>query len=77
MYVCPPYTTYIAPSRELRLNTIRDLVAHVNLRRALALPTANAMLVYVGDPLEKGYKKDRHTGDETIKNLYYGLKNGF
>ena len=19
---------------------------------------------------------DRHTGDETIKNLYYGLKNG-
>lgn len=46
----PPYTTYIAPSRELRLNTIRDLVAHGNLRRALALPTANTMLVYVGDP---------------------------
>ena len=38
------------PSRALRLDTIRDLVAHVNLRRALALPTANAMLVYVGDP---------------------------
>jgi hypothetical protein len=38
------------PSRVLRLDTIRDLVAHGNLRRALALPTANTMLVYVGDP---------------------------
>ena len=27
-------------------------------------------------PIEKGYKKDRHTGDETINELYYGLKNG-
>lgn len=30
----------------------------------------------LGTPTGKGYKKDRHTGDETINELYYGLKNG-
>ena len=29
----------ISPSRDRRLNTIRDLVAHMNFRRVLALPT--------------------------------------
>ena len=33
-------------SRELRLNTIRDYIAHMNFRRALALRSANASLVY-------------------------------
>lgn len=34
-------------SRWLRLNTIRDYVAHMNFRLALALRSANTALVYV------------------------------
>ena len=37
----------MAPSRELRLNTIRDTIAHMNFRRALALRSANAPLVCI------------------------------
>ena len=55
------------PSRVLRLDTIRNLVAHGNLRRAPALPTANAMSVYVGPPTREGYKRTDMQQDETIK----------
>ena len=41
------YQLSYGTSRELRLNTIRDYVAHKNFRRALALRSANASLVYV------------------------------
>ena len=41
------YQLSYGTSRELRLNTIRDAVTHMNFRRALALRSANAPLVCI------------------------------
>ncbi len=41
------YQLSYGTSRELWLNTIRDYIAHMNYRHALALRSANASLVYV------------------------------
>ena len=64
-------TPALGTSRELRLNTIRDNVAHMNLRRALALPTTT-LQVALGTP--KG--KEKFRGQAGDLNIRYQLRTG-
>ena len=51
---------------ELWLNTIRDPVAHMNFRHALALPTERTPLALVGDPKSREIIKGQ-AGDLNIR----------
>ena len=55
-------------SRELWLNTIRDPVAHMNFRHALALPTERTPLALVGDPKSREIIKGQ-AGDIKIRYM--------